>query len=73
MEKTYTASFVLDGQIIVRNFEGYITIKALKADIHANGGKVRFICKPEDFDKACEDYYWKLERARNTQRALRNS
>lgn len=58
---TYTASVTYNGRVeILENLE-YRNIRECKNELRANGYKVRFVCKPEDFDEACEKLYQKRE------------
>lgn len=66
----YIASVKWEGQIKVMNLEAN-SMKELKKELRANGYQVRFICLPENFDQACEDYYWKLQKKNSINKALR--
>ena len=68
---TYTASFKLDGQIIVRNFKGYSSKKFLAEEIRRNGGRVRVIATPENFDEAVQKYGKANERHAAIQKYVR--
>ena len=69
---TYLASVKWEGKIKVMELEAG-SMKELKKDLRNNGYQVRFICLPENFDQACEDYYWKLNRKRHINKALREA
>lgn len=51
----------------------YRTKKEFMEDLRGNGYKVRFISIEDNFDIACENYHWQLEKKKNIQRALRES
>lgn len=68
----YLASVKDNGEIKIMEGE-YPSMKEFKKDLRANGYKVRFICLPENFDQACEDYYWKLNKKRHINKAFRDA
>ena len=56
MKNVLMASYKLDGAVVVKEFEGYASKNALAKDIRRNGGKVRVIAEPENFDAATRKY-----------------
>lgn len=68
----YIVSVKWKNQIKTMNLEAK-SMKELKKDLRNNGYQVRFICLPENFDQACENYYWKLQRVRNINKARRGT
>ena len=56
MKNVLMASYKLDGAVVVKEFEGYASKNALAKDIRRNGGKVRVIAEPENFDEATRKY-----------------
>lgn len=57
---TYTASVTYNGRVeVLENLE-YRNIRECKNELRNNGYKVRFVCKPEDFDEACSRYHKKV-------------
>lgn len=68
----YIASVKDNGKIMILEKE-YPSMKEFKMDLRKNGYQVRFICLPENFDQACENYYWKLQRVRNINKARRGT
>lgn len=48
------------GKIEIIERDCYKTKKEFKEDLAGNGYTIRFITTEEDFDKACEERYWKL-------------
>lgn len=66
----YIASVKYEGKIQIMEKE-YSSMKQFKKDLRANGYQVRFICLPENFDQACEDYFYKLETKRYVNKAIR--
>lgn len=69
---TYLASVKWEGKIKVMELEAS-SMKELKRDLRNNGYQVRFICLPENFDQACEDYYWRLNKKRHINKAIREA
>lgn len=66
----YLASVKDNGKIKIME-RGYPSMKEFKKDLRANGYKVRFICLPENFAQACENYYWKLQKKNFINKARR--
>lgn len=69
---TYLASVKWEGNIKVMELEAN-SMKELKKELRSNGYQVRFICLPENFDQACGDYYWKLNKKRHINKAIREA
>lgn len=68
----YIASVKWEGKIEIIERD-YPTANEFKKDLRANGYQVRFITTEENFDRDCEEYYWKLTKKRNIARAIRES
>jgi uncharacterized lipoprotein YajG len=73
MKKTYTASYKYEGQLYVRDFEGYASKKALAEDLRANGFKVRVIAEPDKFDAEVEKFGARCERHNSLRKHIRDA
>ena len=73
MAKTYTASYKYEGQLYVRDFEGYTSKKALAEDLRANGFKVRVIAEPDKFDEAVEKHGERLAHHNSLRKHIRDA
>ena len=66
---TYIASVTYNGRIeILENLE-YRNIRECKDQLRANGYHVRIVCRPEQFDEACEKFYEKRQKKAFTSKA----
>ena len=66
---TYIASVTYNGRIeILENLE-YRNIRECKDELRANGYHVRIVCRPEQFDEACEKFYEKRQKKAFTSKA----
>ncbi len=73
MTKTYTASYKYEGQLYVRDFEGYTSKNALAKELRANGFKVRVIAEPDKFDEAVEKYGMRLDHHNSLRKHIRKA
>lgn len=69
---SYLASVKWEGTIKIMTLKSN-SMKELKKELRFNGYQVRFICLPENFYQACENYYWKLNKKRHINKALRRA
>ena len=65
----YTASVTIEGRVEILEGLEYKNIRECKNELRANGFKVRFVCKPEQFDETCEKMYEKRELKSNINKA----